>query len=100
MPPKNSGGSTKFPGGHKVIHRTAQTAFVRVVTPRFSHLACLSYLAKENICRYTVIIIYEIQTIRNCEAAGRSLGITRAPFRARENIFVRGWVLEGVDVSE
>ena len=34
MPPKNSGGLTKFPGGHKVIHRTAQTAFVRVVTPR------------------------------------------------------------------
>ena len=34
MPPKNSGGSSKFPGGHKVIHRTAQTAFVRVVTPR------------------------------------------------------------------
>ena len=34
MPPKNSGGSTKFPGGHKVIRRTAQTAFVRVVTPR------------------------------------------------------------------
>ena len=34
MPLKNSGGSTKFPGGHKVIHRTAQTAFVRVVTPR------------------------------------------------------------------
>ena len=34
MPPKNSGGSTKFPGGHKVIDRTAQTAFVRVVTPR------------------------------------------------------------------
>ena len=35
MPPKNSGGWTKFPGGHKIIHRTAQTAFVRVVTPRF-----------------------------------------------------------------
>ena len=34
MPPKNSGGWTKFPGGHKVIHRTAQTAFVRVVIPR------------------------------------------------------------------
>ena len=34
MRPKNSGGSTKFPGGHKLIHRTAQTAFVRVVTPR------------------------------------------------------------------
>ena len=34
MPPKNSGGSTKFPGGHRVIHRTAQTAFVRVVIPR------------------------------------------------------------------
>ena len=34
MPPKNSGGSTKFPGGRKVINRTAQTAFVRVVTPR------------------------------------------------------------------
>ena len=34
MTPKNSGGSSKFPGGHKVIHRTAQTAFVRVVTPR------------------------------------------------------------------
>ena len=38
MPPKNSGGSTKFPGGHKVIHRTAQTAFVRVVTPRLCFL--------------------------------------------------------------
>ena len=35
MLPKNSGGSSKFPGGHKVIHRTAQTAFVRVVTPRY-----------------------------------------------------------------
>ena len=35
MPPKKSGGSTKFPGGHEVIHRAAQTAFVRVVTPRF-----------------------------------------------------------------
>ena len=34
MPPKNSGGSTKFPGGRKVINRTAQTAFARVVTPR------------------------------------------------------------------
>ena len=34
MLPKNSGGSSKFPGGHKVIHRTAQTAFVRVFTPR------------------------------------------------------------------
>ena len=34
MPPKNSEGSSKFPGGHKVIDRTAQTAFVRVVTPR------------------------------------------------------------------
>ena len=34
MPPKNSGGSSKSPGGHKVIHRTAQTAFVKVVTPR------------------------------------------------------------------
>ena len=34
MPLNNSGGSTKFPGGHKVIHRTAQTAFVRVVTLR------------------------------------------------------------------
>ena len=33
MPPKNSGGLTKFSGGHKVIHRTAQTAFARVVTP-------------------------------------------------------------------
>ena len=49
MPPKNSGGSTKFPGGHKVIHRTAQTAFVRVVTPRslrletvFTYLCTLS----------------------------------------------------------
>ena len=39
MPPKNSGGSSKFPGGHKVIHRTAQTAFVIVVTPRKTWLA-------------------------------------------------------------
>ena len=55
---------------------------------------------KENICRYTVIVIYELQSMRSCEAAGRPLGITRAPLRAMENIFVRGWVLEGVDVSE
>ena len=33
MPPKNLEGSSKFPEGHKVIDRTAQTAFVRVVTP-------------------------------------------------------------------
>ena len=32
-PPKNSGGSAKFPAGLKVIHRTARTTFVRVVTP-------------------------------------------------------------------
>ena len=36
MPPKNSGGSSKFPGGQKVIHRTTQTAFVRVVPPVFT----------------------------------------------------------------
>ena len=30
MAPKNSGGSSKFPGGDKVIHRTAQTAFVEL----------------------------------------------------------------------
>ena len=34
MPPKNSGGSSNSPGGHKVIHTTPQTAFVSVVTPR------------------------------------------------------------------
>ena len=33
MPPKNSGGSTKFPGARKVIHRTAQTAFVELSPP-------------------------------------------------------------------
>lgn len=38
--------------------------------------------------------------MRTSEAAGRSLVITRAPFRANEDIFVRGWVLEGVDISE
>ena len=46
MSPKNSGGSTKFPGGHKVIHRTAQTAFVRVVTPRiFSRTLPLDFFS-------------------------------------------------------
>ena len=35
---ENWGGSPKFPGVHKVIHRTAQTAFVRVVTPH--QMAC------------------------------------------------------------
>ena len=34
LAPKKWGGSSKFPGGHKVFHRTAQTAFVRVVIPR------------------------------------------------------------------
>ena len=46
MPPKNSGGSTKFLGGHKVIHRTAQTAFVRVVTPRNN----CTFQQKQNLC--------------------------------------------------
>ena len=45
MPPKNSGGWTKFPGGHKVIHRTDQTAFVRVVTPRLTIPMCRPYFA-------------------------------------------------------
>ena len=55
MPPKNSGGSTKFPGGHKVIHRTAQTAFVRVVTPRHTlttlptHSGCEVWVAEGEI---------------------------------------------------
>ena len=35
---ENSGGSSKFPGGYKVIHRSAQTAFVRAVTPRYIRL--------------------------------------------------------------
>ena len=34
MLPNNSAGSSKFPGGQQVMYRTAQTAFVRVVTPR------------------------------------------------------------------
>ena len=33
MPPKNSGGSTKFPRGRKVIHRTAQTALLELSPP-------------------------------------------------------------------
>ena len=45
MPPKNSGGSSKFPGGHKVFHRTAQTAFVRVVTPRMKSFLALKVIS-------------------------------------------------------
>ena len=53
MPPKNSGGSTKFPGGHKVIHRTAQTAFVRVVTPRrICNDMSLSFITFLSISKY------------------------------------------------
>ena len=54
MPPKNSGGSSKFAGGHKVFHRTAQTAFVRVVTPRLAvhGPACLTTDAV-NVCQKT-----------------------------------------------
>ena len=53
MLPKNSGGSSKFPGGHKVIHRTAQTAFVRVVTLRrtdfdLGHIKSGSHANKES----------------------------------------------------
>ena len=50
MPPKNSEGSTKFPGGHKVIHRTAQTAFVGVVTPRIlpGIIIMLTNIKKQN----------------------------------------------------
>ena len=49
MPPKNSRGSTKFPGGRKVIHRTAQTAFVRVITPRIFALEA-GEASRANIC--------------------------------------------------
>ena len=33
MSPKKSGGSSKFPGGLKVIHSIGQTTNVRAVTP-------------------------------------------------------------------
>ena len=33
---KNSGGSSNYPGGLKVIHRTAQTAFVRGTQREYS----------------------------------------------------------------
>ena len=62
MLPKNSGGSSKFPGGQQVIHRIAQTAFVRVVTPRSSkphddhQNACLFLLDSDRI-----IIIYYLE---------------------------------------
>ena len=55
MPPKNSGGLTKFPGGHKVIHRTAQTAFVRVVTPRLKRLDT----AHPSVIVYMLCIVQE-----------------------------------------
>ena len=54
MPPKNSGGSTKFPGGQKVIHRTAQTAFVRVVNPRRD---CVSWILDDQAC-YSLVGFY------------------------------------------
>ena len=49
MPPKNWEGSSKFLGGHKVFHRTAQTAFVRVVTPRYPDLFEELFVAGNNI---------------------------------------------------
>ena len=54
MPPKNSGGSTKFPGGHEVIHRTAQTAFVRVITPRSESFICPTSLDKACIRSFSL----------------------------------------------
>ena len=58
---ENWGGSSKFPGGHKVIHRTAQTAFVRVVTPRLliPHRLTIYSVSKE-IKRIKVFIIHEL----------------------------------------
>ena len=75
---------------------------VCVVIYRCGYIFICSTIIIIGMFRQIIIIIYEVptQTIRNCEAADRPLGITRAPFRAKENIFVRGWVLEGVDVSE
>ena len=52
MPPKNSGGSTKFPGGHKVIHKTAQTAVGRVVTPRPVATFYGSQIYFDDVCRF------------------------------------------------
>ena len=49
MPPKNWEGSSKFLGGHKVFHRTAQTAFVRVVTPSYPDLFEELFVAGNNI---------------------------------------------------
>ena len=54
MPPKNSGGSAKFPGGRKVINRTAQTAFVRVVTPRSFH-----FLKRRNSLNFRSFCVLE-----------------------------------------
>ena len=53
MSPKNWGGSAKFPGGHKVIHRTAQTAFVRVVTPRYIQLTLFIKIFSHTYAHFT-----------------------------------------------
>ena len=64
MPPKNSGGSTKFPGGHKVIHRTAQTAFVRVVIPRpVRNWIQLERASAGSSCGQVSFLIKEISTV-------------------------------------
>ena len=65
MPPKNSGGSTKFPGGHKVIHRTAQTAFVRACEERGKETPATTLLFSPN---YFLKLICKDETTANCLA--------------------------------
>ena len=64
MPPKNSGGSTKFPGGHEVIHRTAQTTFIRVVTPRSKQ--------KETLETFTLVLHV---SMKNSSFASTPMGL-------------------------
>ena len=59
MPPKNSGRSSKFPGGHKVIHRTAQRAFFRVVTPRTFHPVHSPFrMKKVGVIKYNFEVLF------------------------------------------
>ena len=63
MLPKNSGGSSKFPGGHKAFHRTAQTAFVRVVTP------VAEFLSPQQIKSYFSRAAAKLRQSESCDDA-------------------------------
>ena len=88
MPPKTSGGSTKFLGGRKVIHGTAQTRVVqytRTVTVRINYVSIRTDRTDRQqgftVCKVCYTVCKECFTVRKSHLiSGTFFDLKRASF--------------------